>query len=65
MTRKDYVLLANSLGFALENAKQHNFDTTSIYFAIGVLSGDLKAENPRFDHAKFIAAIEKRAGVLV
>jgi hypothetical protein len=59
MTRKDYVLIAEALGFAINKASTYKLDTSAIYFAVGALSQTLLQDNPRFDQARFIAAVEK------
>jgi hypothetical protein len=59
MTRKDYVLIAEALNLALTKATEYKYDTAGIYFTIGALSQTLVGDNPRFDQAKFLAAVEK------
>jgi len=61
MTRKDYVLIADALGFAIGTAEKHGFNTDSIHYSAGVISANLKGENPRFDSEKFFTAIDKKA----
>ena len=57
MTRKDYVLIAK----AITNARY--YDASPLY-ALGInravieLAVVLKAENPRFDEAKFLSACQ-------
>jgi hypothetical protein len=63
MTRKDYVLLAESLAYSISLAKQLNNSTTAIHIVIGVLCADLHRENPRFDKDKFKAEIDRMVAV--
>ena len=63
MTRKDYVLIAEALGFAISKANTYKLDTGAIYFAVGALSQTLLQDNPRFDQARFIEAVDKSAEV--
>ena len=63
MTRKDYVLIAEALGFAISKANTYKLDTGAIYFSVGALSQTLLQDNPRFDQARFIEAVDKSAEV--
>ena len=59
MTRKDYVLLAESLAYSISLAKQLNNSVTAIHITIGVLCADLHHQNPRFDKDKFKNEIDR------
>ena len=68
MTRKDYQLIADALGYSLgfENAVTDNdqnrfWKEMGIQTAILSLTIELQKENPRFDEDKFKEAIQKKA----
>jgi hypothetical protein len=63
MTRKDYVLLAESIAYSISLAKQLNNSTTAIHITIGVLCADLHRENPRFDKDKFKNEIDRLVAI--
>lgn len=68
MTRKDYVLLANSLNGTLNAARKLRSESDSDAFAAAVggvnaaivnLADALAADNPRFDRERFIDAAKR------
>jgi hypothetical protein len=63
MTRKDYVLLAETMAYSISLAKQLNAETAAIHLTIGVLCADLHRENPRFDKEKFVNEIDRLVAV--
>lgn len=64
MTRKDYELLAEAIGFSMKKAVEHTATPQAgLYFLAGALSEMLVQDNPRFDRDRFFNAIEKHKGV--
>jgi hypothetical protein len=67
MTKKDYQIIADSIGHALglervtENKDNKFWKEMGIQTTIISLIFDLKKENPRFDEDKFKKAIEEKA----
>jgi hypothetical protein len=67
MTRKDYIIIAESLKEALESA--HDWDTRNVtagnpashaagvLFAANRIASRLATDNPRFNHAHFLAVV--------
>ena len=63
MTRKDYVLLAESIAYSISLCKQLKTETMGIHITIGVLCADLHRENPRFDKEKFVTEIDRLVAI--
>lgn len=58
MTRKDYVLLANAIGIALDDIEEMTtLDFENVATAIiSRIANALQADNPRFDQKRFTKA---------
>jgi hypothetical protein len=67
MTRKDYVVLADSIGRALgrtiSDYGDHSEAVSGADYVLIEIVGALRAENPRFDASKFYAAVAQAASV--
>jgi hypothetical protein len=59
MTRKDYILLAEALHKAYVTNSGMNLSQklNGVGDAAGFIADALEAENPRFDHAHFLAVV--------
>lgn len=58
MTRKDYVLIAEAMAFAINSLSDVQFEKCNAGWerSIIVLADYLQADNPNFDRQKFISA---------
>ena len=62
MTRKDYILIANSIHQAMEDAKRHDSSShvqaakASINMLAEHIAIDLKRDNPAFNRDRFLNA---------
>ncbi len=56
MTRKDYVLIAESLSNLMSDFNNCGDDSVSLSLVVGELADTLQADNPRFDRARFLEA---------
>lgn len=61
MTRKDYELLARTLGRAKKNGGKFY---TGIDFVIGAIASALSNENPRFNRQEFYDRIDQIANLM-
>ena len=61
MTRKDYQLMAEAIASAIEISETAGAETFALHVLIGTLSFRLGEDNPRFDHERFSAEIQKLA----
>ena len=57
MRRKDYRLIADSVGKAIGKCREKNLDVRSIHTLTGLLEAAIKDENEEFDEKKFRDAI--------
>ena len=58
MTRRDYVLLANAIGLALDDIEEmslRDFENVATVI-ISRIANALESDNPRFDHKRFTRA---------
>lgn len=63
MTRKDYTLIAEAFAAVLQHAEDHEYRPElkrhyrqALSDVLDTLAGRLKADNPRFDRERFMAA---------
>jgi hypothetical protein len=56
MTRKDYVLIANTLANLMKDFNNGGDDTVSLALVSHELADVLASDNPRFDRIRFLAA---------
>jgi hypothetical protein len=59
MTRKHYILIANSLGAAMRNAETGSERWFGVYLGAKSLAEDLHATNPRFDPERFLLHVRE------
>ena len=63
MSKKDYVLIANSIASAREEARKNNASEsafTALGYLTGVLAAELKYDNPSFNKKMFLKACQGR-----
>lgn len=59
MTKKDYEVLAKSIGWTIEhNSRNQQYNTDIIHFYTGVIMEMLQAQNPRFDKGLFMDKVQ-------
>lgn len=59
MTKKDYEVIAKSIGWTIEhNSRTHQYNTDIIHFYTGVIMEMLQAQNPRFDKGLFLDKVQ-------
>jgi hypothetical protein len=59
MTKKDYELLAKSIGWTIEhNSRNNQFNTDILYYYTGVITEMLQAQNPKFDKGLFMDKVQ-------
>ena len=56
MTRKDYVLIADTLANLMKDFNNGGDDTVSLTLVSHELADVLASDNPRFDRGRFLAA---------
>jgi len=59
MTKKDYELIAKSIGWTIEDSKRRlAFDTKALDYYTEVIIEMLQAQNPKFDKGLFLTAVQ-------
>lgn len=61
MTRKDYVLIAKSLGESLKASKSNSDEYFALERAVGNISFHLQQDNPKFSQPRFQDAVKAEA----
>lgn len=56
MTRKDYVLIADTLSNLMKDFNNGGDDSVSLSLVAQELADTLATDNPRFDRARFLTA---------
>jgi hypothetical protein len=56
MTRKDYVLIADTLANLMSDFNNGGEDSVSLSLVAQELADTLEADNPRFDRERFLTA---------
>jgi hypothetical protein len=56
MTRKDYVLIADTLANLMQDFNNCGDDSVSLSLVAEELADTLATDNPRFDRARFLTA---------